>query len=304
MIVKFLGNRWTQLAISLVALYFAFHTYDFREILDKARRVPIWYVGILIIYTFGVGFLACIRWCLILNGKLDKKILWQMYKGSNMGSFYSMFLPTPLAGDGFKFVNMLNKFNIPRGHILASVLVDRVLGISTLVFTGFLGILMSGFLKINLAWQTKFISFILFLGLILFYVLLAIFDFHRYKGKNRWLDKFIEIDKAFRHERGDVLVKAGIVSVFAQFTWMLPVAISSRFFGVNLNIIHAYVVLPIISLLLSVPLTFGGFGAREAAYVYFLGSLGYNQTGLLALSAFNGVMGLVIAFLSGIFVLL
>lgn len=304
MIVKLLGNRWLQMGISLVALYFAFRTYNFVEIIDKARRVPVWYVFFLIAYTMGVGFLASIRWCLVLNGKLDKKILWQMYKGSNMGSFYSMFLPTPLAGDGFKFINMLNKFEISRGHILASVLVDRVLGISTLVLTGFLGILFSGFLNINLATQTKIISLGLFVGVLLFYFLLIFFDFDRFKGRNRWLDKLIEVDRAFRHERGIVLIKAGMVSIFAQFTWMLPVVISSYFFGLNINILHAYVVLPIVSLLLSVPLTFGGFGAREAAYVYFLGALGYSQTGLLALSAFNGVMGLVVALVSGIFVLL
>ncbi len=294
-----------QLGLSAVALYYVYKTVDFVSVFNRISKVPLWFVIFLLIYTFLVGFLAVVRWGIVLFGQPSFRQLLTMYKNANVASFYSMFLPTPLAGDGIKWVKNASSFaNIPKGKILASILVDRVIGLSTLGIMGFISLIISKFFKYKLVFEAELMITMLFVGIIIFYLLLLAFDFERFLGKNKYLDKLIRIDQAFRQEQRKTIFIAVMVSVFAQIVWILPIVFSSIFFVPGLPILAIYVYMPIISLFLAFPISFGGFGAREAMYKLFFVPMGFAVEPLLALSAFIGVIQLLGALLSGLFVFL
>lgn len=304
-IIKLLNNRLVQLFLSGLALFYAYKTVDFTKVVLKISQVPAWFTIFLLVYTFFVGFLAVVRWGIILFGKPNIRQLLIMYKNANIASFYSMFLPTPLAGDGIKWAKNSASFkDLSKSKILASILVDRVIGLSTLGLMGFVSVIIATISGYRLYSQVVFMIGLLFAGIVVFYLILLFFNFDRYFGKNKYVDKLIAIDRAFRQEQKQAILKAVFVSFFAQIVWILPIVFSSNFFVPGLPILAIYSYMPIISLFLAFPISFGGFGAREAMYQLFFSPLGFSVESLLALSAFVGVIQLLGSLISGLFVFL
>ncbi len=304
-IVGLVNNRVFQVALSLAALIYFYSTTDVTKILTRISGVPLGFLVFLTIYGITVSSLASLRWGIILLGRPTIQQLWFLFKAGQSGSFFSMFLPTPLAGDGMKWIRVSSAFpSITKTHLLASVLVDRVIGMSTLVITGFIAVVLSVVWRYPVPALVIYITLGMFLGVFIFYTLLVLFNFDKFEGRVGLLDKLIQIDKAFRHERGKDILLAVAVSVVAQFIWMMPILFTSRMFEVNLTMLDVLVYVPIMSLVLALPISFAGFGPREALYVFFFSSLCHSPESLLAMSAYMGVAGLVGGLVSGIFVLL
>ena len=69
---------------------------------------------------------------------------------------------------------------------------------------------------------------------------------------------------------------------------------------IHLSFFQIMIVLPIISLIASLPISIGGWGVREGAFVYGLGLLGVSlETGLL-LSIQIGLVSMLTIIVSGI----
>ncbi len=276
-IIKLLNNRLVQMAISAVAMYFAYKTVDLSKVVSRISTVPIWFVVFLVIYTYVVGFLASVRWGVLLFGKPDFKKLWIMYKAATVGGFYSMFLPTPLAGDGFKWVRSADAFSdVPKSKILGSILVDRVIGLSTLVTMGVCSVILATIFGIKI--DPRIITLVvgMFFGVATILFLIWKLDFTQLAKKHRFLTKLAKIDEAFMGQNRQYMFRAAIVSFFAQIVWILPGVFASWFFVPGLPVLLIYTYMPIISLLLALPISFGGFGAREALYTLFFVPYGFS----------------------------
>jgi hypothetical protein len=100
------------------------------------------------------------------------------------------------------------------------------------------------------------------------------------------------------------MFRAAVISFFAQIVWILPAVFVSWFFVPGLPVLLVYTYMPIISLLLALPISFGGFGAREALYTLFFVPYGFSAESLLSMSAFMGVVQLISAALGGLFIFL
>jgi hypothetical protein len=61
--------------------------------------------------------------------------------------------------------------------------------------------------------------------------------------------------------------------------------------------------MPIISLILVLPISWAGFGARENLFLIFFGQLGYPTEKLLLVSTFGGIMGILNALIGGLVLL-
>ena len=302
-IIKLLNNRLDQIFIALIEMYFVYTTVDFSRIVSRISRIPLWVGFVVILYSFIVNFLAVIRWGLILFGKLEFKNLWIMYKASMVASFYSMFLPTPLAGDGLKWVRSAAAFGeIPKSTILATILVDRVVGLSTLVCMAGVAMVLSMVSGNNVPFYIKSIVLGMCLGVVTIGLFIYFFDLEKMAKKFKFLSKFAKVESAFRTVDKTNLLKAVLVSIFAQILWVAPAWFLSAWFVPGHPVLVIYTYIPIISLMLALPVSFGGFGAREAAYSLFFSPLGYSVESLLAMSAYMGVVQLISALISGIFI--
>jgi hypothetical protein len=91
--------------------------------------------------------------------------------------------------------------------------------------------------------------------------------------------------------------------MFAEPVWMLMNWFSSLTFRANISLLHIFIFMPIISLILVLPISWAGFGARENLFLVFFSQLGIPAEKLLLVSAFGGVMGILNALLGGLILL-
>jgi hypothetical protein len=89
--------------------------------------------------------------------------------------------------------------------------------------------------------------------------------------------------------------------VFSEPIWMGQTWLVSQALGGGLSLMSVFIFMPIISLILVLPISWAGFGAREQLFLYFFGQLGVTPEKILAVSTLNGVIGILNSLLGGVF---
>jgi hypothetical protein len=101
-----------------------------------------------------------------------------------------------------------------------------------------------------------------------------------------------------------VLTKVVVSSVVAQFSFFVSVYFIVMSTHIKLDFIDLLTVLPLITLVASLPISFGGWGVREGAFVYGLGLLGVPMETAFIISVQTGLIGLLMTIIIGIPVLM
>ncbi len=89
------------------------------------------------------------------------------------------------------------------------------------------------------------------------------------------------------------------VSLAAQLAFFVAEYFIAQSTGANLTFWQLMTVLPIISLLSALPISIGGWGVREGAFVYFLGILDVPMETAFLISVQVGLIGMLITVLAG-----
>jgi hypothetical protein len=134
----------------------------------------------------------------------------------------------------------------------------------------------------------------------IFYLFIYLFNFEKYFGKIRYVNKLIKVMDLIKNEDKGLLVKLFLFSILIQLLGVLPVWFNARFLGVVFPIVAVYVFMPIISLILLLPISIAGFGAREQLFLFFFSQLGIGPEKILLVSTFSGIVAVISALLGSI----
>ena len=77
--------------------------------------------------------------------------------------------------------------------------------------------------------------------------------------------------------RGDVLIKALLLSFVLQFNVILHFIIVAYALGLDIPWIGMFVIIPLATLIMLVPVSINGLGVREAVFVFFFALYGINS---------------------------
>lgn len=97
-----------------------------------------------------------------------------------------------------------------------------------------------------------------------------------------------------------LLGKIVIVSLTAQMGLFMAVYCLTQGAGLSLSFLQLMTVLPVISLIASLPISIGGWGVREGAFVYGLGLLGVPMETAFLVSIQVGLIGMLTTIITGI----
>jgi uncharacterized membrane protein YbhN (UPF0104 family) len=95
-------------------------------------------------------------------------------------------------------------------------------------------------------------------------------------GKIRSL--YISINKYRSHI--DTLIKVLLLSIIFQVVSITSIYIVSLSLNLDISIVYLFIVLPVVQLLITIPITINAYGSREVLYVYF-----FTQVGLTTAEA-------------------
>lgn len=303
-IKKILFSKWARLLLSALLIYFAFRKADLPQLLANLSSVSWQMIVILIILNSISMLIGGLRWAILVLGRAKLADILIFTKASFTGSFYALFFPSSVGGDLLKWTTLLNRYpQISKLKLAGTALIDRVIGFSAFSLLALVSLTLGKILK----YQFPQILFWLFFGiniaLIVFYVLVFALDFEKIIFKHKFLSKLLEIVDLLKNSNKKRIIICFLISLLAQPFWMMISYFIFSGLGVDLDLIQIFIFMPIISLILTLPISWAGFGARENLYVYFLAPLGYSVEKLLFVSTFSGVLGILTALLGGLMLL-
>jgi len=302
---KVLFSRWARMFLSALLIYFAFRKADLPQLWSNLASVSWQLVTVLVLLNIISMLIGGLRWAILVLGRANLKDILIFTKASFTGSFYALFFPSSVGGDLLKWTTLLKNYpQISKLKLAGTALIDRVIGFSAFSLMAMISLILGKILK----YQFPDILFWLFLGiniaLIIFYLFVFRLNFEKMAGKYKFLNKLLEIVDLLKNSNKKRIILCFLISMLAQPFWMMISWYLFNSLGIDLKLIQVFIFMPIISLILILPISWAGFGARENLYLYFLVPLGYSAEKLLFASTFSGVMGILMALLGGLMLLI
>ncbi len=305
MLKKIIGSRTFRVLVSAVLIYFAFRKVNLIKIFEGFKDVPIKWVILNILYAFMVTVIGSFRWSELLFEKVNFQKVVDFTKASLMGSFYGLFFPTGVAADLIKWLPLQKKYpEITKVKLFSSVFLDRFIGFSAFIFLAFASATMGRLLHFNFPNYLFWLFGLLSLGVIVFYVLVFTVDLEGildiFIKRIKIFEKLKDIISLLKHGNQRKIIICLLISFVSEFIWILQVWFVSNMFHAGFTVLSVFIFLPIIALILVLPISIAGFGARESLYLLFFSQIAASDEKILLVSTFMGVLGVVNALLGGL----
>lgn len=276
------AKRWLMMGIKIIAsaslIYF---------LVSRANVAEIWVAvksanQTLIVLSFllhGVGYFASsYRWKLLLNDQGYDVSVGYLMRSYAVAMFFNNLLPSTIGGDGYRAYDTAKR-GIPKSKALATVLVERFLGMFALMI----------FAVVAFALATSIITQTenLWIWSLTLFVAMAggVWLIFSKSGKIPFVDKIWALPgfslvgkivnkmaQAFAPFKGrtKVLLWTMLISLIFQLNVIFHYYLISQALDLSITFNWFLVIIPISILIQTLPISINGIGVREGIYVSFL----------------------------------
>ena len=248
----------------------------------------------LLLLSFFVSILlnlsSAYKWYLLLRSRgvaVSFFRAWALYMA---GIFFSLFLPTSMGGDLIR-IHELGKMTGKRAEAAASVFIERFSGMVILFLLAIVALFMQRQL-LSVVWMTVSLLFAVTASLALIWVIV---DERPYRfvtnllsKRAGFLDKILsKVDKIhcavleYRDDRSALFIALLNTFVF-YFLAVLNVYVTALAFSAEVQFSELLVAVPLIMFIMNLPISIGGIGLMEFAFIFIFDISGYSSA--LALS--------------------
>mgnify|MGYP006287276841 CR=1 FL=1 len=277
-------RRWSlalRLAIAGGLLAFLLSGVDYGKMDEVVRQArPLWLASAFFL-LFAIRLLMGLRWYVVLKAYGIAVNLSEVLDVFFTSMFFGQMLPGLLGGDLVRGYRLM-KSHGHKKNIAASLLFDRLLGVSMVLVFAFAGIVWAG--PFDKPWGVPAFAIVsagamaLFVGWCfsqkLIPVLQSFQSIRRSKAAklyNKLLELAIVLADTGKLKRvfPAVLMLSAVVMVFRSLVFY------SLFhaFGADVELLTCLALIPLVFLVLMIPVTIGGLGVREVALVVFFSSV-------------------------------
>jgi uncharacterized protein (TIRG00374 family) len=296
-------GRIVRPLFALALTYYVLRRADPAAVLDAAAGADLRWFAPAIALVVVDRLLMAYRWiallCTVEPGR--RPPLTALFRVFFVSTFVGTFLPASVGGDVARALS-LSRLNVASGAAVASVLVDRVLGVISILVVGVLGLLVSRSedllsmrgieISLTMAGMLSLVA-----GLLVFSERAATIAQHaagrlpmpavRSLGAD-----LVRATRAYAAHHG-VLVSVLFGSIAVQ---LLRIA-QAYYLGRALHITAPFAVyvalVPLILLVMLLPVSINGIGPSQAAFVWFFGRAGVASSDAFALSVLFVALGII-----------
>lgn len=221
---------------------------------------------------------------------LEIKKLFSLYL---IGSFFNNLMPGIIGGDAVKAYYLKRALkeryreretedSSPVTHnsslSIASVFMDRYIGFVSLLIIAIIAYPFgfSVFRGTYIEWALPVIVAVFVIGSSILFIF-------QIGNRIRFMTGFYEYLKSYRGKKG-MLFKCLILSLFLQLVIICSAYVISRGVGIDVPFYFLSVIIPIISVISSIPISISGLGVREASFILLLSPLGTSHAHAITLS--------------------
>jgi glycosyltransferase 2 family protein len=252
--------------------------------------------------------IMALRWKILLNIRNSECSLLSLTKYYFLGFFFNAFLPSSIGGDVARGIYTIRD-NISKEVAISSILLERYLGLFALVLIGFVSYLYCinyGFMHSDiLFFLGQFIGIFVFIFFV-FFIIPYFFKYFSYSNDSYriflkifyYLNNFsLYWSKPYR------IISVLLITILCQIIGILAVYLISL--SVNENMVFTYFLflLPVIWLIALIPISLGGLGVREGAFIYLFALAGMNTQIAISISVIWLALSYSQCFIGGFFLL-
>jgi uncharacterized protein (TIRG00374 family) len=216
-----------------------------------------------------------------------------------VSTFIGTFLPSGIGGEAVRALG-LSRRDVRGADAVASVFMDRALGVLSVLIVAVAGLLAARSLLMHPAVQTALIVTAGACGLVVIVVfteagarfarrLLAAVPGDALQRTGQSLLSSIQRYAAFHRELGMVL----LASLGVQVLRILQTYCLGQALSIHAGLATYFALIPLILLVMMVPVTVYGLGTSQAAFVWFFGTAGVSAPEAFALSVLFIALGVV-----------
>ena len=264
------------ISLSLIILLLYMMRGKYGQLLSVFRQtsLTVFWLGFLI-FIAAVS-VASIRMKMIIEAQEIPVTFIEAISLTFIGYFFNNFLPTAIGGDMVKAYYLSKKTSNKIGAF-ASVFVDRLIGLLTMVFMAFVALLF-----VDNAAMDRTVRFMIYtITLIAAIILLFMFN-RRFARMFSFLLFFLRpIEEKLRKAYGTInkyrehkilMLQSFAISIVSQALFFVSLAMIAVSIGKTIPMKELFLRMPIVSMLSLLP-SINGLGLREGATVVFIGPL-------------------------------
>jgi glycosyltransferase 2 family protein len=261
--------------------------HDLVRAFERVRIVPVLWG--LALYLVG-QLLSSYKWELIGRSVGFRRTYAEYTRFYFIGMFFNLFGLSTLGGDVVRGL-YLGDGRRP-GLALNSVLFDRASGLALLMALGAVAIVL--FPQYDLPWPLAAGIAAGGLGLVLGWWTCP--RLVRLLPAGNRMRRLIEVDMApFWRDRA-MLLEVAVVSVVFHLTQVTVQWVLARALGIELPFSYCLILHPVLSVMMALPVSVGGFGVREGGYLYFLTRINIDDS----LAVTMGLLWFAVTVLAGL----
>jgi len=298
-------NFILRLSVSLGILFVLFKIVPYNELIFHLKRADLPLLSICFLIFVAVHLLGVLRWQIALRA-LDLKVKYkELFFLFFCGLFFNLIFPSVIAQDAFRAGILGLKEGKPYKKIVASLVIERFLGFFALCFIAIASFALGrSLIAERSVFTAVFLLFlaVLFLGLFIFsrrFFKASMFFFGKFAS---FKDKAVEFHRHLYIFRSKplVLLKVFSISIIIQISFPVIFYLFALSFGVRVNPLFFFILVPIIMCVAVLPVTIAGLGTREAMAVYFFSKIGIEKSVALGISLMHFLFYISIGLLGGL----
>lgn len=291
-------------AAALLAVLF--RIVDWRASLQTILQIRIPYIGVLLLISFVMNGVSCLKWQLFLTARGMKTSFIQLFRLYLVGYFFNNFMPGSVGGDVVRGMELGREIN-SRSNSYGSVFLERLTGFIALVAAA----IAAAAINPTVIRTTALWVVIALLGLVLFGTV-AFLVSRRLQDLSVWLLKYVPwrsvAEKARRfldvvfyfRDKPRIMALAMFYSLIFHVMAIVNTYAACVALNIKADILDIAVVIPIALLVSSVPLTVNAIGLLEGAFVYFLGIAGIGAADAFSIALVLRAKNLLMSVLGGL----
>lgn len=282
-----------KVAISAGLIVYLFSRVDLAEVMGILASARLGYFLLALLLYLAALAINALRWQVLLRAQDIAVPLPALLEYTFVGVFFNNLLPTNVGGDVMRGYG-LARYTDRVAEAAVSVLVDRIVGLvafmTSAVVAALIAVRATGQTELRrLAWAAAItlggvsLAFLLLLSRRLRMRLEHLFHWPPLARLAPLYHRLSRALDAYRHG-GKTLALAFVIGLILVFltnfvNWFLAEAL-----GGGIGLLHISLFNPLIALVLLVPISIGGLGLNQSAYVFFFGLVGVPERLALAVS--------------------
>jgi uncharacterized protein (TIRG00374 family) len=280
-----------KLVVSIAFIAFVLTKVNFGALHDVLRDVHWLFIFLTFLITIPLILVSVIKWQLLLRTLQIELDLIRAFRLYLLGYSFNQLLPSNVGGDVVRAI-ALGRRTSTMAESLVSVFMERFTGMTVLVI---LAAVACGQLWLNHSIVDHLALGVTVLGISAWGLLLAIgignltplvgslLPVKRFPKLQYSLQSVHVALSRYRNER-DIWVRALSLSLVFYVLTVVNVLLAVWSFRGDVKITDLFIIVPLILVTSMIPITLGGIGLSEWAYVYFFEVLGYSAELALAVA--------------------